>query len=339
MRNYWLKIALSAVGIFAVGMVVITGFKSLKHSVTNTINSSDPIPIPLIGLVPFRLDSQRLGSLSKVEFLRSDPEHVSGVRVFVKLADSVSPDVLRKCVLALDNVDNIGENTTFRCNVTDQAGLQPFGMVVLRGSGDSLPLLLPDRAVADLRETSIHLDRNGLQVTSASDRRRAAWAERVGPLRERLSAAVDARSDSVDHLRDMADALEDSASEANAAERRTYQRRADSARTAMRAVMDRMKANEAQLQALDSMDPLTQAQLDSLRQLGPRMRDSIRAEVAKQLEQVQIELQQVQAEAQARTQVGAPASSTPAPRARGTGAAAAVEAPAPPKPPAPTSRP
>lgn len=339
MRNYWIRIGLSAFAIFAVGMGLITGVKSLKRTVTSTINSSDPIPIPLIGLVPFRLDSQKLGSLSKVEFLRSDPEHVSGVRVFVKLADSVSPETLRKCVLALDDVDNIGEHTTFRCNVTDQTGLQPFGMVVIRGSGDSLPLLLPDRAVADLRETSIHLDHNGLQVTSASDRRREAWEARVGPLRERLSAAVDARSDSVDNLRDLADEYEDSASSGSTTERRHYQRLADSTRAQMRSMVDRMKANEAQLRALEDMEPLSPAQLDSLRRVGPLMRDSIRAEVAKQLEQVQIELQRVQAEAQARGQAGAPASPTPAPRARGTGAAAAVEAPAPPKPPAPTSRP
>ena len=87
MRNYWLKIVFGALGIFAVGMVLVSGFRHLKVSVNQAINSSDPIQIPLIGLIPFRLDDQKLGSLSLVEFLRSDPEHVSGVRVVVKLAE------------------------------------------------------------------------------------------------------------------------------------------------------------------------------------------------------------------------------------------------------------
>ena len=115
MRNYWLKILLSALGIFAVGMVIVTGLRSLKSKVTTTLNSSDPIPIPLIGLVPFRLDSDKLGSVSRVEFLRSDPEHVAGVRVVVKLADSVSIDRLRSCEISLDDADKINERTTFRC--------------------------------------------------------------------------------------------------------------------------------------------------------------------------------------------------------------------------------
>ena len=66
MRNYWLKILLSALGIFAIGMVLITGFRGLKTKVTTTLNSSDPIPIPLIGLIPFRIDSNKLGSVSRV---------------------------------------------------------------------------------------------------------------------------------------------------------------------------------------------------------------------------------------------------------------------------------
>ena len=107
MRNYWIKIVIGAVGVFAVGMLLVTGFRTVKSKVTTAINSNDPIPIPLIGLIPFRVDSAKLGSVSKVEFLRSDPEHVSGVRVVVRLADSIDAGRLHDCVLALQSVENI----------------------------------------------------------------------------------------------------------------------------------------------------------------------------------------------------------------------------------------
>lgn len=324
MRNYWLRIAASAFGIFAVGMILISTVRSVKTKVTRTINSTDPIPIPLAGMIPFRLDSARLGSLSRLEFLRTDPQHVSGVRVIVKLADSVSPETLRRCVIALDDLDNIGDQTTFRCQVTDQAGLERFGTVVIRGTSDSFPLLLPAKAVADLRSTEIRVDRNGVQVSSARDQRRQAMRERTEAMRDELSTRIDARSDSIDALRDQADELEDRASAAGPAERRALQLRADSARTAMRAVVDRMKADEARLQAVEELAGFSQQELDSLGNLGRQIGDSVRSAVARQLQEMQVELRRMQVE---RGQ-GAPAAAT-------VGTPAAPGAPEPPRPPKP----
>lgn len=322
MRNYWIKIVAGALGIFAVGMLGITGFRAVRGKVVDTINSTDPIPIPVIGLVPFKLDNQKLGSVSRVEFTRSDPERVSGVRVLVKLADSIQPERLGQCQLALDDVDNIGERTTFRCEPTTGpvAGLEPFGVVVIKNSTDTFPLLLPAKAVADLRSTHIRFNKHGLQVGSDGDAFQAVFSERTDSIRQQLEARVEARGDSVDSLKDLSDQLEDSASNVPASQRRRVQRSADSARALMRAMIDRMKGDEARLNALEEVSGLTPAERDSLAQLGPAIRDSVRRMVAQELQKVQVELDQARRSGNLPAEVrverpaqgrGAPAAPTP----------------------------
>jgi len=312
MRNYWIRIAAKALGIFVVGMLIISVVRGVKHKVTSTINSSDPIPIPLIGLVPFRLGSTQLGSLNRIEFLRSDPEHVSGVRVVVKLSDSTAPERLRLCNIALDQVDNIDEHTTFRClGQGDSAqGLEPFGMVIISGTSDSFPLLLPGKAVADLRGTSFRLTRNGFEVTSPSDRARRALAHRADSMRESLDGLIEARQDSVNRLRERADQLEDSAAAAGSTQRRSIERSADSARAQMRALVDRLRGDEARLAAFDEISGFSPAELDSLALTGRQLSDSIHREVAKALRQAAVELER----SGVHTTTGAPAAA-PAPPA------------------------
>jgi hypothetical protein len=310
MRNYWLKILLSALGIFAVGMVIVTGLRSLKSKVTTTLNSSDPIPIPLIGLVPFRLDSDKLGSVSRVEFLRSDPEHVAGVRVVVTLADSVSIDRLRSCEISLDDADKINEHTTFRCMAAAApvGAHEPFGVIALSGRSDTFPLLLPSRAVKELRQTTIRLDQSGLHVTNHE-----TAAARVDSMRQSLSDRIDARSDSVEGLKDLATALEDSATGLGAVPRRRVQHSADSVRAFMRSMVDRMKTDEARLKAMDDSPGLSPEQIDSLSNLGNMITDSVRRAVAREARAGQAVARSRAAEA--RVEV-APAAPAPPPKPR-----------------------
>jgi hypothetical protein len=330
MRNYWLKIFAGAFGIFAVGMLVITGFRSVKTKVTTTLNSTDPIPIPLIGLVPFRVDNDKLGSLSRVELLRSDPEHLSGVRVVVRLADSISPDRLRQCVLIVDDVNNVDERTTFRCQPQGlpPSGVEPFGTVVLKGLPDTFPLLLPAAAVAELRRTVIKLDHQGLHVTTPPDPARVRYEERIQGMTDSLEARIEARSDSVDTLRDLADELEDSSATLAGAPRRAVQRSADSVRTRMRQVQDRLQLDETRLDALRQVGHFSPTEVDSLATLGQQIADSVRRSVARELQGVQSESRRQPA---AVRPAPAPA---PAP-ASGAGATTTVEAPQPPRPPRP----
>jgi len=318
MRTYWLKILGGAFGVFAVGMVLLYSFRSVKAKVTSTLNSTDPIPIPLIGLVPFRLDSVKLGSLKRVEFVRSDPEHVSGVRVVINLGDSMAADRLRSCRIALDDADHINEGTTFRCQALEGGpapGLVPFGQVVINGGGDSFPLLLPERAARDLRETTIKLDHQGLHVNGPHDAAAEAIAARLDSIQEELSNRIDARSDSVDNLKELAASLEDSATSLGAAGRRRVQRSADSVRAVMRAMVERMKADEARHTALQGRSPISRAELDSLTTLGPRIVDSVRRAIAPQIREAQDQARRAR-DAAAVSTPAAPAAPAPAPVAK-----------------------
>lgn len=301
MRNYWLKIVLGALGIFAAGMVAVTGFRQLKVSVNRTINSSDPIPIPLIGLIPFRLDDQKLGSLSRVEFLRSDPEHVSGVRVVVKLADSVSPDRLRSCGLALEDLNDLPNHTTFSCQApgAPTAGLEPFGTVVLGDGADSFQLFLPAKAVADLRDSRFHADASGFHVSSPGDPMGEAMEARRDSLDEVLDARIEARSDSIDELKDLASELEDSATDLGRSQRRQVQHSADSVRAVMRGMVDRMKSDAARQAALATAAGLSAAEVDSLSRSATALGDSIRQAVFRDLARTRVELERARPRAAA----------------------------------------
>lgn len=298
MRNYWLKIIARAVGIFAVGMIIVTGFRSLRTKVTTTLGSTDPISIPLIGLIPFQLEESRLGRVNRVELLRSDPEHVAGVRVLVKLADTIGADRLRSCRLVVDNVDKLGNETRFRCLVEggDATGLEEFGTVVIKGSGEAFPLLLPSKAAEELKGTAFRLTKHGFHVESPRDRMGEVIAASTDSIHEALDDRISARSDSADALRERAEALEDSSNTLSARDRRRVQRSADSVRTLMRAMVDRMKGDEARMEAFHAVAGLSPEEIDSLSRLGPRIADSVRYVVARELQRVQAEIMRAQTE-------------------------------------------
>ena len=294
MRGYWLKIAFKALGIFAVGMLIVTVIRTVRSKVTHTINSSDPIPLPLIGLIPFRLDSSKLGSLRQVQILRSDPQHVSGVRVLVKLADSVGPERIRNCQLAIDNLDNLNDQTTFRCQALGAVpeGLSAFGIVALENYPDTFQLLLPFKATEELRQTAFRLNRDGFHVEGPRDTLQEALAARTDSIYQALDERIEAQSDSISDLKDLAATLDDSSTDVGAQARRTLERRADSVRSVMRAMTDRMKREEARRDALGTMRGFSPAEVDSIALAGVQLGDSIRRVVAKELQRVQVEIEQ-----------------------------------------------
>jgi hypothetical protein len=270
MKNYWIKIALGALAVFVCGMVVITIVRKARAKITDTIEGTDPIPLP-VAFLPFRLEGTKLGSLDKVVLLRDQPDQVSGVRVVVALTDTVHAEKFHDCLLVVDDVEHINEKSSFRCERGDTTGSQlaQFGYVRFKDSNDSVPLLLPAHSVEELKKLRFNLSRHGFSVTSAED-----------SLADAVESRMDARSDSVDELRDLADQFEDSAAQAPQVQRPKLQRKADSVRVVMRAMVDRMKADEAQLDALRNSDGIN---LDSAAVDGRRLADSIKREVDREL--------------------------------------------------------
>ncbi len=167
MRNYWIRIALGALSVFAVGMVIVTVGKAGKRALNQKLGSSDPITLPL-AFLPFKVDQQQLGTFSKVVIMRSDPKHVSGLHLTIDLTQPGAEDRLKNCTLVTDVVPEPKgkgvdvRNESFRC-VTDTSGMKlvSFGDIMFHPGGTHRPLLLPAEAAERLRTHTIDIDLSG----------------------------------------------------------------------------------------------------------------------------------------------------------------------------------
>jgi hypothetical protein len=208
MRSYWLKIGLGALAVFIVGFGLIQLFGLLRHKVVHTLSSTDPIPFPL-AFVDFKLDGKSVGSVSRAVLLRDTPEHISGLTVVVSVPESARSG-LSDCILSLDEAQGFNSRTTFRCRkAADTAGLglRPFARIAIKGTTDTLPLLLPAEAVKGLQDIRIRMNGHGVEITSTADSLQAI----ADSLQEVTDSVREAISDS---LHQAADRLTDSLTEA-----------------------------------------------------------------------------------------------------------------------------
>jgi hypothetical protein len=218
MKNYWVKIAIGALGIFAIGMVLITGFRSAKNKLRATLDSTDPIPLP-IAFLPFKFDGRSLGSLHRVVLTRSAPDQISGVEVNINLHDSLSSAQFKDCRLTVKDIKNINDKTSFTCVSGDTAGngLVPFGFVRFGDSPDSTPLLLPAEAVEGLKKMHFKMDDHGFSIREMSDSMRDVQ-DSLEHVQDSIQGAVEAQADSIsetasaraDSITTAAEALADS---------------------------------------------------------------------------------------------------------------------------------
>ena len=164
MRNYWMRIALGALGIFIVGMIGLTLVRRGIGSVRGVVEGSGPISIPL-AFIPFKLNGDKLGSLERVTFQRETPSRVTSVELEVKLSDSVLARGLEGCRLAANLDSEVpgrpGINVhrgpfaegSFWCARDDSADtvLVEYGEAVFHPGGVTVPLFLPRSLVDELQ--------------------------------------------------------------------------------------------------------------------------------------------------------------------------------------------
>jgi hypothetical protein len=165
MRNYWLRILLGALGIFALGLIGVSIVRGIHAKIHSVIEGEGPITIPL-GLIPFVLAGERLGNLDHVTLHRDSPSHVTGVELEVDLADSLLAQGLSGCRLAAnfegDKTDpgvNIrvrrdrDNDHAFRCLPGDSVPpeLVEYGVAIFQPGEVEVPLLLPLDIVTELQ--------------------------------------------------------------------------------------------------------------------------------------------------------------------------------------------
>jgi hypothetical protein len=239
MRGYWTRIAFGALAIFVVGMIGITLVRRGVSGVREVAEGTGPITLP-IPFVPFKLDGQKLGMLHKLVLHREAPKRLKSVELEVKLADSVLARGLEGCRLVANfdarhnpNGGQVGvgslSNGVFSClhGKDSLPQFQEFGRAVFQPGNVSVPLLLPNDMVNDLKQgdfPSGHEDSTGAAAQAQADS---------------ISAAAEAQADSISNLAEkQADSILARNEHLVDSLRSEGVRRADSTRRSVRRVAD-----------------------------------------------------------------------------------------------------
>lgn len=227
MRNYWLKILLGALGVFAVGMIVVNAGRALRAKARDVAQSDSPIRIPL-PFVPFRLESERVGTFDQIVIRRKSPHKVSGIDLAVKLDDPGAAARLAGCQIRaeLSPANPAGAYTLhdarFTCLREPTDAVEQVGIVQFLPGHEEFPLVV-DTAVA----AELHKEGAGDRASAAAD----SISEAADRMADSISAAADRAADSVvsSHER-VADSL-----------RQLLHRRTDSVRQRARILRDSIR--------------------------------------------------------------------------------------------------
>jgi hypothetical protein len=144
MNRYWLRIALGALGIFALGMVAI-GFTRRGVEKVKELAAQDHFSIPM-AFLPFQLDGQRLGSLERVGVTRSAEGQLEGLQFVARLDSSQAAPAMASCLIALPDAGDLGGGAKFVClAAADSASGSyiPFGNVRFEPGGLERVLYVP----------------------------------------------------------------------------------------------------------------------------------------------------------------------------------------------------
>jgi hypothetical protein len=164
MRNYWFRIFLGALAIFAIGMIGVSLVRRGHARIHRVLDSDETLTIPL-AFVPFVLSGERLGTLEHVTVLRDSPRSVSSVELAVDLEDSLLSRGLAGCRLATNfESDRQGggidirtadrDKSVFWCLAGDSvpSELVEFGEAVFEPGEVRVPLYLQQELVSELRK-------------------------------------------------------------------------------------------------------------------------------------------------------------------------------------------
>jgi hypothetical protein len=200
MRNYWLKILVGALAIFAVGMIGVSLARRGIAGVTRVVASDQPLTIPL-SLIPFELQGERLGKLDHVTLMRKSPNEVTAVELEIQLADSMVARGLAGCRLVA-NMESKGDSgidirvgprspSVFYCaGDTAQADLLEYGHAVLQPGDVEIPLLLSRDMVKELQHLDFGKGGPGMAAEAQADSIAAATEEQSDSISRAVQRAL-----------------------------------------------------------------------------------------------------------------------------------------------------
>ena len=180
MRSMWPKIGFGAVGVFLLGMLLIAGFRRSKDAVTQAVSASlAPAILSAAshatsshGDLPFRLEGDRRGTVTRMQIERADHNRLMSVKLTVQLDDATDPGDLEDCDLLPMNDADLEFDHGFRCGERGETGLAQIGEVRFEPAGFTRPVKVrraqldklsqgePFKADLDLTH-GVHLDARG----------------------------------------------------------------------------------------------------------------------------------------------------------------------------------
>lgn len=148
MKRYWIRITLGALGIFALGMVVVAGGRRGVDKVKQLAAQHSVTLSP--GVAPFLVDLRQLGSLTQVAV---DPEQGTGfpfINLTVQLDSTADIDGLDECLLLASDVESLRADQGLRCaQGISRDSLVEMGAVTFEPSGETMSIFVPLSEVAD----------------------------------------------------------------------------------------------------------------------------------------------------------------------------------------------
>ena len=180
MRNYWFRIFLGALAIFAIGMIGVSIVRSGVAKVHSVVEGDGPIEIPL-AFIPFIMDGERLGKLDRVIFYRASSRRVRAVELRIDLADSLLAQGLTGCRLAA-NFEGDDSETGVNIKASADSGhaffclrgdsvpesMVEFGEAVLQPGDIHVPLFLQEDLVNELEEGFVEDSGSALAINGDS---------------------------------------------------------------------------------------------------------------------------------------------------------------------------
>lgn len=191
MRWYWTKIAIAAFAIFGVGYAGLSLVRSAQGKVDRVVHSASDLSFPL-PFVSFVFNGAEAGKFRRLVLQRTEPDRIRGIVLSVRVSDpAVLSALTGSCHLTVDNLRNLGRNTSFRCVEVDST-MEDFGGVTVQSRDQAgnwvevarVPLVLPREVIAELGGADVTESIAGAEADEIR-----ALADSIGAVSVRLGQA------------------------------------------------------------------------------------------------------------------------------------------------------
>lgn len=144
MNRYWIRIVGTSLGIFVIGMVLVSagrrGVSKVRQFAENQI-----VTLPAEA-APFRVDGRRLGTIHQVRFAPAGASGIPRVNLTVAVDSAADVSALMDCVLIAQNAEQLRSESGLRCASSGEessSNLVEMGAVTFKPGGEVLQIFAP----------------------------------------------------------------------------------------------------------------------------------------------------------------------------------------------------